>query len=234
MVLSDNESFMERALRVTLAAVTASRCSIEEFSISFGLNGYPVSPTNLALPEVCPNQLRSGLNSVRTVLLTLNPHSGGRAESWAKYLTEFITLFPALERLGLFFHPSDFPRNKLRGFRATCEALRLEHLRVLEVKGVECSEDELARLVLNHKKTLREISFEGVCIAAGRGTWKSVMIWIRDHLSVEKLKLVNCKEARTSLVALDGDDNTISRRVEFSGDNQALTKVIESVMVESV
>lgn len=195
---------MKRALRVILAAVIASRLPLEEFNKSFGFNRFAVHPSMLALPELCSNQLRARLTSVSTLLLRLNPQSGGSADGWARDLIGFITLFPALERLGLSFYPDDYPRDEIRRFGAICEALRLRRLRVLEGECVECNEDDLAKLILSHKDILKEISFKAVCIVAGGGTWQSLIRMIRDQLSIGKLTM-DCKLAGKAVVAGNGD-----------------------------
>jgi hypothetical protein len=85
VLTADSICFVKRALRVILAAVIASRLSLEEFHISFGFNRHAISPAMLVLPEICSDQLRSRLTSLNTLVLTINPDLG--KESYRFYHT---------------------------------------------------------------------------------------------------------------------------------------------------
>ena len=74
---------------------------------------------------------------------------------------------------------------------ALSTSLRLRYLQVLSIDSAECSEDDLARLFLNHKNTLREIRLDGVDIIEGKRSWLSLRCTVQEQFSIERFSQSN-------------------------------------------
>lgn len=101
--------------------------------------------------------------------------------------------------------PAQYLVALLQQFRTISEALCLRHLQFLDIDCVDCSEEDLARLVLNHKDTLKKVSFSDVNIIAGGGSWQSLVRTIRDQLSIENLAIISCQVDDILIGILKGD-----------------------------
>jgi hypothetical protein len=190
IMLGESIEFVTRLFRVVFAAVIASHLALEAIDISIGFDREAISPDMLALPKLCSKLLQSRLTSLSTLLLMVNPDNGMSSRTWASGLVKFINLFPNLNRLGLTFELCD----EQRRLRAISKVLRLRCLRVLKIDAVECTENDLARLFLNHKNTLKEIDLTRIWFLDGKGSWRSLTRTIREQLSIENLTIDCCED----------------------------------------
>lgn len=99
----------------------------------------------------------------------------------------FIGLFLALKESSLYF----YGRDENGRLSSLSTSLRLLSLRVLSIDVVDCTEDDLVTLFLNHKDTLREIYFDSIGIMEGKGSWTSLERTVVEKLSVEKFSHVD-------------------------------------------
>lgn len=109
-------------------------------------------------------------------------------------LVGFIALFPALSHLELYFEE----RDEHKRFPQISEILYVLNLEAFCFACVDGTETELARLLLRHKDTLKEIAFDCIDIIAEEGSWQSLIRTIRNTLAVENFTMTYC--------TLSGDD----------------------------
>jgi len=190
MDFSESIDYLKRLVRVVLAAIMASQVSLDLLEISPGFNREAMGPQMLpARPDLCISQSLSQLTPLTSLSLMIDPGIRSDAESWTRKLLQFIELFPALPELSLGFYPHD-EEGRLS---ALSTSLRLQYLQVLSIDWADCSEEDLARLFLNHKDTLREINLDCVFIKEGRGSWQSLRQTVQEQLSIEKFSQLNCE-----------------------------------------
>ncbi|KAH8595094.1 hypothetical protein B0O99DRAFT_512714 [Bisporella sp. PMI_857] len=179
--------YIKRTVRVVLTAIMASQVSLDLLEISPGFNREAISPEMLPLwPDICLGEPLSQLTLVTSLALMINPETHLRSNEWTQDLLNFIGLFPALKEFSLYFYGHD--EDGRLGTLST--SLRLPSLRVLSITAVDCAEDDLATLFLNHKDTLREIHLDSIDIIEGKGSWTSLECTVGEKLSIEKFSLV--------------------------------------------
>lgn len=226
--LGESARFVQRVLRVILAAVAASRLPLEALELSSGFNREAIGPDMLAFPELCSNQLRSCLASLDALDILVNPDASEALHIWEKGLVDFVSLFPNLGRFRLAF----YPRDEGQRFRAISNSLRLQRLRTLALSSVQCTEDDLVGLILACKNTLQEINLDLTGIVAGGGTWQSILRKIRDELSIRRLTMIDCELDEERIGFWKGEGTKITSTIEVGREWQALTDLIESIRLE--
>ena len=177
--------FIKRTVRVVLTAIAASQVSLDHLDISPGLNREAINPEMLPLwSDIGLSQSLSQLTLVTSLALMIKPDANQRSNVWAQQLLDFVGLFPALKNFSLDFDP----RDEDGGLGIISTSLFLPSLRVLSISGVNCAEDGLATIFLNHKDTLREVYLDNIDII--KGTWASLDKIVEDKLAVE----IFCRE----------------------------------------
>ncbi|KAK4032187.1 hypothetical protein C8A01DRAFT_50966 [Parachaetomium inaequale] len=165
----DSIEFVEQTLRDILLAIVASITSLYELDIAPGrFNGDGISPDMLVFPSPV-------LRYIRSHAVSLTSLSG----SWVTDLLGFIALFPRLQRLSLEFDPVDEHEH----FPELSQRLRFQGLQFLGIFGVECTDGELAALLLGHKDTLEEAYLSSMDIIAEGGSWQALLATVQDELS---------------------------------------------------
>jgi hypothetical protein len=221
---------VKQVIRIVMAAVIVSQTTLEKFTICFGsYSSEALGPDILALPELFSNQLRACLAGLRTLDVTLSPELDTTLRKWKKDTFNFLTLFPDVEQLRLAF----LPRDELDQFRTIGKMFQVRRLRVLTIHFVDCSESDLARFILRHKNTLKEISFSNIRLRDGGGSWKSLLRMMWDKLSITSLEMTDCQLAREPIVFIQGN-NTMADRIKVGGGSVAFAKVNESIRVNGI
>lgn len=198
MECMDSVDYIKRTVKVVLAAIMASQISLDLFEISPGYNRQAMSPEMLPLwQDIYLSRPLSQPTRVACLSLMINPKPSGRYQTWAQDLVAFIELFPALEKLSLYFFDCVV---KNGGLKALSTSLRLPFLKVLSITSADCAENDLATLFLGHKDTLREIELDCVDIIEGEESWTSLKLIVHEHLSVEKFYRVTEDDQRECLL----------------------------------
>ncbi|KAK4185910.1 hypothetical protein QBC35DRAFT_516576 [Podospora australis] len=187
----DSVEFVEHVLRALVLAIVASNTSLYELNIVPGhLSGDGISPDMLVFPGPLLRHIRSHPLSLTSLSLSVRPRNRTRPDSeFVTDLLGFIDLFPRLQRLSLEFDPLDQHKH----FPEFSQRLRLQNLRFLGLTAVQCTDGELATLLVGHKNTLEEVCFDVVDIIAEGGSWQALLATMRDELSVQVLTMDNCR-----------------------------------------
>lgn len=194
----DSRVFVKRALRITLASVSASRIQVTEIDISLGLTdrqmgNCSITSDALYFPAIDQQLIYQSSTNIKTLRLVLN--TGGN-EDWDDDLSSFLGLFPNLSHFRL--HLAD--RGSSVEFSYLTEALQKLPLEVFELVNCSTTRANLMPLLLCHQATaenqarLKQIILEGVNIESGKnGTWS----WVKEHLQTKlplcSLDLRNCQ-----------------------------------------
>ncbi|GCB24373.1 hypothetical protein AAWM_07258 [Aspergillus awamori] len=141
-----------------------------------------------------------------------------RAFSCARHVLRSIVQFPGLEVLRLGFDS----RIQTGDLKALSEGICLKNLRVLETDTVSGTEDHLARLLLSHKFTLRDV-YQGSIELPTLPSWKSLLMTIRDELCLDRLEITDF-EASDHIVMFDGKQ--LSDSISIQGGKEALNNLI--------
>ena len=184
----ESVEFIKRTVQVVLTAIMASQVSLDLLEIFPGFNREAMSPEMLPLwSEISLSQPLSKLTLVTSLVLMINPETSSSSNAWAQDLLSFIRLFPALKEFSLYFYGRD--ENGRLG--SLSNSLQLPSLRTLSIDAVDCTEDDLVTLFLNHKDTLREIYLDSIYIMEGKGSWTSLERIVEEKLSVETFSHVD-------------------------------------------
>ncbi|KAI6080308.1 hypothetical protein F4821DRAFT_64475 [Hypoxylon rubiginosum] len=213
--------FVKRALHVSLLSAMDSGLPLRELSIDFGTlrdDCDRITPDMLALPEFDALRMRSPFTSLVHLKLLVNTEY--YRGNWETNLVHFILLFVSLSHLEISFEYHDehvlFPR--------LCEILCVPTLEVLDLDSVDCTESELAKLLLAHKNTLKQVSLSYIGFIAGGGDWVSLIHTIRDTLSLEYFKLGQCTQYSAARKCIFPDEGF--RFVQHAEDWQRLIDLI--------
>ncbi|KAH8810977.1 hypothetical protein F5884DRAFT_670696 [Xylogone sp. PMI_703] len=216
----ESMEFVKRAIHIILLATIISQLQLKSFGISLGIGRTPISPEMLVLPKPCLEQVHSHLVSLSALELVISPEGGSSRRDWVNNLVNFVHLFQNLEQLDLYF---DY-RLEHQIFHDLTESLHIRQLLVLCLSGVDGMQDDLARLILSQKDTLKEIQLDIINIIGG-GSWPPLIRLMRDQLSLENLVIMEC-ELGGKQVRVRESHNPI---IKVSGDWQALTELMESI-----
>lgn len=213
----ESRKFFARAIHVIFAAVAAGCVPLERFELYVGLSRVPVDPGMLQLPDFCLTM--SPITSTLTTLrFTVGPPERGSALPWARHLVRFIVQFSRLEVLRLGFAS----RIQVGDLKALSEGICLKNLRVLEIDTVSGTEDHLARLLLAHKMTLRDVYLELTELPTLE-SWKSLLTTVRDELCLDRLEITDC-EASDRIVMFG--DKQLSDSISIQGGKEVLDNLI--------
>ncbi|KAL3247429.1 hypothetical protein ABHI18_012409, partial [Aspergillus niger] len=182
----------------------------------------PVDPGMLQLPDFCLTM--SPITSTLTTLrITVGPPERESALPWARHLVRFIVQFSGLEVLRLGFDS----RIQTGDLKALSEGICLKNLRVLEIDTVSGTEDQLARLLLAHKMTLRDVYLELIELPTLE-SWKSLLKTIRDELCLDRLEITDC-EASDRIIMFGGKQ--LSDSISIQGGKEILNNLIGTLML---
>ncbi|KAL3247852.1 hypothetical protein ABHI18_012283, partial [Aspergillus niger] len=151
------------------------------------------------------------------------PTREGKCVTLGKASGRFIVQFSGLEVLRLGFD-SRIQRGDLK---ALSEGICLKNLRVLEIDTVSGTEDHLARLLLAHKMTLRDVYLELIELPTLE-SWKSLLRTIRDELCLDRPEVTDC-EASDRIIMFGGKQLSDSSSIQ--GGKEALNNLIGTLML---
>jgi hypothetical protein len=182
-------NFVRVALRAIVTAIASSnkplsRLDIAPISFWVRNEGDGISPDMLAFPTPVLRYIRTHPISIASLTLLLHPRrrlGGSPPAGDVTELVGFITLFQNLRRLALEFDPRDAHHN----FPELSRTLRLLRLRSLSLRSVQCTEAELAALLLGHKSTLEHAYVSAVDLVCGRESWQSLLVTVGDEVCGE-------------------------------------------------
>lgn len=157
-------------------------------------------------------------STLTTLRFTVGPPERKSAISWARHLVRFIVQFSRLEVLRLGFDS----RIQKGDLKALSEGICLKNLRVLEIDTVSGTEDHLARLLLAHKMTLRDVYLELTELPTLE-SWKSLLTTVRDELCLDRLEITDC-EASDRIVMFG--DKQLSDSISIQGGKKVLDNLI--------
>ncbi|POR32470.1 hypothetical protein TPAR_07324 [Tolypocladium paradoxum] len=201
-------------LSAVLTAVVASKLDVEDVEISIGCL---MQNANRISPYMLPS-LPSRIISLRRLHLVLDPGLPKFASTlpWGSGLIRFVRLFPELSEFSLEFeHRDDFGR-----FAGCAAMLDIPKLEALTLCLIDCTGEQLADLLLHHKKTLREISFDSINLTDGAESWHSLIKEIREGLDITFFSM------NGSMV---GDIDVQGREPLEATDAQGLTDIIATL-----
>lgn len=158
--------------------------------------------------------------------LTVDPGYVQDPIAWSKPLADFIMLFPHLDCLDLYFDT----RVEQPAFHALSEFLCLPHLRALRLGGVDCLPEDLLRVFVSHRSSLREISLNiiGLSTRTG-GSWRTLLAALRENLQLTRFRMIQCDVDEHGLLFEDNNNRT-SNKVDLSGeDSRLLDDVIQFI-----
>ncbi|CAG8901554.1 unnamed protein product [Penicillium egyptiacum] len=211
--------YVQQVTHVIIAAATASGVSIEKFELNAGL-GRAMNPSVLRFPELHRIQLpwAATLTSLR---LLMSPNYDEDPHVWSKPLADFISLFPRLEVLDLYFNR----RLQQAGFQALSQALSLPNLRILRLGGFDCLSDDLLLLFGIHQNSLREVVLNHVGISTRLdGSWQKLVTMLHAQLQITKLEIVGCN-VDGHLICLRKSDLSLSAQSQVLGETRQLLYV---------
>ncbi|MBE3047178.1 hypothetical protein IMZ48_32575 [Candidatus Bathyarchaeota archaeon] len=218
--------YARHALQVVLAAAVASRISLEELDILFFPTDSDVSPHEF-VSELAAQQIHACLVDLNALRLTVCSEYSTLSDGTAGNLVRFLELFPTVELLELRMGG----RNKPALFTAIAGSLHMTALRDLELHGVNCTADALAKILCRHQSTLKDVLFNSVYVREDRG-WQLIFFILRDKLSVENLLVVQCLSAgRQVRFCNPGGEE---RGIQIQCDWDSLTSAIDRIVLENV
>ncbi|KAH7231670.1 uncharacterized protein BKA55DRAFT_524014 [Fusarium redolens] len=222
----ESGEFARHALQVVLAAVVASRVSLEELDILFNLQDFRAGSHEF-VSDLAAQQIRSCFLDLDTLRLNVCSEYFTLSDSGAGSLVRFIELFPTATLLDLRMGG----RNKLSLVTAIAGSLQMTALRELELHWVNCTADALVKILCRHQGTLKDVLFNGVHIHETQG-WPLIFCVLRDKLSVESLLVANCLSAKqwVRFRKPGGEERGIQIRCDWD----SLTSAIDRIVLEKV
>ncbi|KAI3574079.1 hypothetical protein IWW34DRAFT_134006 [Fusarium oxysporum f. sp. albedinis] len=222
----ESGEFARHALQVVLAAVIASRVSLEELDILFNLQDFRTGSHEF-VSDLAAQQIRSCFLDLDTLRLNVCSEYFTLSDSGAGSLVRFIELFPTATLLDLRMGG----RNKLSLVTAIAGSLQMTALRELELHWVNCTADALVKILCRHQGTLKDVLFNGVHIHETQG-WPLIFRVLRDKLSVESLLVANCLSAKqwVRFRKPGGEERGIQIRCDWD----SLTSAIDRIVLEKV
>ncbi|KAL4732973.1 hypothetical protein BDV11DRAFT_200985 [Aspergillus similis] len=220
-----SKAFFKQAVHVIIAAMTASGIPILDLAITTQLERIHVNPSILHFSTPYLNHA-PWVTALRSLQLTVDPGYGQDPRAWSKPLADFIMLFPRLDYLDLYFDT----RVEQPAFHAFSELLSLPHLRVLHIGGVDCLPEDLMRVFVTHRSSLREISLDiiGLSTRTG-GSWRALLAALRENLQLTRFMMVQCDVDKHDILFEDNNNRT-SNKVDLRGeDSRLLDDVIQSI-----
>lgn len=183
-------------MHVVLTAVAASELEIEDLDFSIGSlmeNANRISPHMLPILPTHITSLRHLhllVDSDNPIIDSVNPQfSDFDPSSWGSGLVEFIRLFPQLSHFTLNFEY----REDLNRFSGFSPHLYIPKLEALTLGMMDCSGEDLADLLLRHRDSLREISFDSINLIFGtESSWNLLIKNIHDNLDITYFSMVGC------------------------------------------
>ncbi|CAG8899404.1 unnamed protein product [Penicillium egyptiacum] len=218
--------YFKRAVHVVIAAMTASEVPITTLAINNGIERVHVHPNMLAFPVSHLDRV-PWVNTIITLGLTLVPSDGVAPRAWSEPLADFIMRFQQLECLDLYFDT----RLEQAAFSTLSQNLELPHLRTLKLTGVDCLPEDLSRVFIKHRSTLREIFLEiiGISTSTG-GSWQTLLSEVRNRLQLSRLKMTQC-DVNGDDICFAEDSFDRSNIIDVIGqDPRLLDRLIKSIM----
>ncbi|KAK1993553.1 hypothetical protein LX36DRAFT_661390 [Colletotrichum falcatum] len=203
-VLPSSMAHASAVVRLLIRAMMQTDAPLEEIYIDFGHSAEGctcVVPPMLATPPSVATQASGRLSTITTLHLVVNPAEqansssfrgtvaqGDARPSWSSDLLSFIALFPVLSDLSLIFYLA----NEVH-FPELSERLRIPRLQSLHLENLDCTKQQLGRLLRAHKRTLQDVSLENVTLQRGSYTdWSSLIRTLRRRHTINNLTLERC------------------------------------------
>jgi hypothetical protein len=222
-------AFFKQIVHVLIAAMTASRIPILDLAINTHIERIHVQPNILLFPTPCLNHA-PWVTTLATLQLTVDPGYGQEPTAWSKPLAGFIMRFPQLDCLDLYFNT----HVEQPAFHALSELLSLPRLRVLNLRGVDCLPEDLLRIFISHRSSLREIYLDSIGLSTlTGGSWRTLLVSIRENLQITKFRMVQCNVDQHD-VLFEDNNNRMSNKVNMTGKDSRdiLDYVIQSIKEE--
>lgn len=221
----DRGDSARHALQVLLAATVASGISLEKLDILFIPPDSSVSRYDF-VPELAAQQIHTRLIDLKTLCLIISSDSYHISNSSPGSLMQFLGLFPTVELLELRMGG----RNKADFFTMVAGALHMTALCDLQLHGVNCTVNALAKLLCRHQSTLKDVLFNDVHIREDQG-WQLILYIIREKLGViEDLLVVQCSSAGQQVRFRNPGGE--ERGIHIECDRDSLTSAINRIVLE--
>lgn len=226
----DSIEFVTQTLRAIIIAIVTSNISLFELDLAVGQLYHGISPDMLVFPRPVLRYIQSHPINLTSLCLSVYPrNTTPPKDEQVDDILRFIALFSGLKRLALGF----CQRHRNEYLPLISQKLRIPGLQFLCIYSIDCTEGELATLLLGHRDSLEEVEFSTVNIIPGGGTWQSLLATVRDELTVQVLSMTDCMlvERRVSCRAGESDDASYLDAFEISGTRQDWADAIHNIVI---
>ena len=197
MTLSASVDFVMQLISTTMAAINASGCLLEAFSIVHVVEGIGTRQ----LPRLSSGQLSLPFSKLPSLELIVGLKYNHDQHDWVACLFDLFKLFPFLKDLDMGFNE----RLTRAQFSSFGRGLHVEGMTTFALGCVDCYYEDLAVLLKSHRDTLRSIMLDAVDLTGGVKSWRSVLELIRNETLIDSIDLTYCTS----------DDKDISFGADF-------------------
>ncbi|KAL9119289.1 MAG: hypothetical protein Q9187_004158 [Circinaria calcarea] len=184
MTLPASIDFVKQLISMTIAAINASGCMLEIFSISDVDEGIGIQQ----LSRLSSGMLGHPFSNLPSLSLMLGLKIDDDRGGWEPCLLDFLKLFPSLKDLDLAFQP----RLTRAQFSSIAQGLRIEGIVILLLGCVDCHYDDLSALIKRHRDTLRRITLDAVDLTGYIKPWRRFLEFIRDETLMDCIEFIYC------------------------------------------
>ena len=227
MILPTSIDFVKQLISTTMAAINASGCVLETFSIGHMIEGIKIQQ----LPKLSSSQLGLSFFKLPHLSLEVDSSFDGIEDNFVASLLDWIKLFPSLRVLDLSFIP---PLTRAQ-FSSLSRNLPVDGITTLLLGCLDCHYHDLIVLFKRHRDILRSITLDAVDLTGCVQPWRSILEIIRDETLIDSIELSCCisdeRDISFGTYSQDGQMSTPTESYKFS--REEIDAVIRALYLDN-